>query len=268
MNYVSLSYFDLALAATLVLINGGLSMLFALGIERRLLISAFRMCVQLGAIGFVLTFVFAQSSLAWTIVLGLVMVLFAGREVFARQTSVFTGLWTYGLGTTTMLIAATSVLIIALGALIQPEPLYAPRYALPLLGMLLGNTMTGISLGLDTLMQTTRRERSAIEARIALGHTRNEALRAPVRAAMRTGSMPIVNAMAASGVVSLPGMMTGQILAGVEPVEAVKYQIMIMFLIAGATSLGVVLAVRGAAWRLTDDRHRLRLDRLAPERDG
>jgi putative ABC transport system permease protein len=75
--------------------------------------------------------------------------------------------------------------------------------------------------------------------------------------------MPIINAMAATGVVALPGMMTGQILAGVEPTQAVKYQLLIMFLIAGATGFGVLLAVLGGVWRLTDERHRLRLDRLA-----
>ena len=266
MNYVVLGYSDLAFAAILILINGALSLSFRLGLERRLLISSARMCVQLGAIGFVLKFVFAQSSPAWTIALGLVMVLLAGREILARQTTVFTGFWTYGLGTATMMFAATSVLIFALAALVRPEPVYAPRYALPMLGMLLGNTMTGISLGLDGLMRSAKRERLAIEARIALGHSRIEALREPVREALRTGSMPIVNAMAASGIVSLPGMMTGQILAGVEPVEAVKYQIMIMFLISGATGLGVLIAVGGAAWRLTDERHRLRLDRLRPDK--
>jgi putative ABC transport system permease protein len=75
--------------------------------------------------------------------------------------------------------------------------------------------------------------------------------------------MPIVNSMAATGVVSLPGMMTGQILGGVAPMEAVKYQILIMFLIAGGTGLGAAGAVMGGVFRLTDARHRLRLDRLA-----
>ena len=78
--------------------------------------------------------------------------------------------------------------------------------------------------------------------------------------------MPIVNSMAATGLVSLPGMMTGQILAGVEPVEAVKYQLLIMFLIAGGTGIGAIAAVMAASYRLTDARHRLRLDRLAPSR--
>ncbi len=75
--------------------------------------------------------------------------------------------------------------------------------------------------------------------------------------------IPTINMMAAAGLVSLPGMMTGQILAGVEPVEAVKYQILIMFLIAGGTGIGVGLSVLGGARLLTDSRHRLRLDRLS-----
>ena len=82
---------------------------------------------------------------------------------------------------------------------------------------------------------------------------------------MRNGLIPIVNAMSAAGVVYLPGMMTGQILSGVEPIEAIKYQILVMFLIAGGTGVGVVLAVHAGAARLSDARHRLRLDRLEVE---
>lgn len=78
--------------------------------------------------------------------------------------------------------------------------------------------------------------------------------------------MPIINAMAATGVVALPGMMTGQILSGVDPTEAVKYQLLIMFLIGGATGLGVLSAAAIGTGRLTDRRHRLRLDRLGPRR--
>jgi len=81
-------------------------------------------------------------------------------------------------------------------------------------------------------------------------------------AAMRAGLTPIINSMAAAGLVSLPGMMTGQILAGVAPVEAFKYQMLIIFLIAGGTGFGTFVAVIAASRRLTDARHRLRLDRL------
>ena len=76
--------------------------------------------------------------------------------------------------------------------------------------------------------------------------------------------MPLINAMAVAGIVSLPGMMTGQILAGVDPVEAAKYQLAIMFLLAGATAMGALLAALAGVWLLTDSRHRLRLDALAP----
>ena len=262
MNYIELTYLDLVFASLLIFVHGAVSLAFKLGMGNQLIISAARMCVQLGLIGFVLRFIFAQNSFWWTAGLGLIMVLMAGREIFARQSRAFTGGWTYGLGTLAMMFAATTVLVFALTGLVKPDPWYAPRYALPLFGMLLGNTMTGISLGLETLITNVSRGRMGIEARIALGASRWQAMAEPVQGALRAGMMPIINAMAASGIVSLPGMMTGQILAGVEPVEAVKYQVLIMFLIGGTTAMGVLLAVTGATWRVTDERHRLRIDRL------
>lgn len=263
MNYVALSYWDLVMAAALILINGGVSLAFQLGIERQLLLAAVRMVAQLSLIGFILRFIFAQTSPLWTLGLVLIMVLVAGNEVRARQTSRVKGWGTYGLGTGTLLIVGTLGTLFGVGVLIAPEPWYAPRYVIPILGMMLGNALTGISLGLDTLTTAAKRERAAIEARIALGATRLAALSLVTRQALRTGMMPIINAMAASGIVALPGMMTGQILAGVEPVDATKYQVVIMFLIAGTTSLGVLFAVLGGARLLTDERHRLRLDRLS-----
>jgi putative ABC transport system permease protein len=128
--------------------------------------------------------------------------------------------------------------------------------------MILGNTMSGVALGIDRLFGGAVRERGAIEARLALGHDMREAFGGVMREAMRTGMIPTINSMSAVGLVSIPGMMTGQILAGVEPMEAVKYQLLIMFLIAGGTALGVLGAVLGGARLLTDKRHRLRLDRL------
>lgn len=264
MNYIALSYWDIAFASVLILINGAVSLAFRLGIARRLVVAAVRMCIQLSLIGYVLKFVFAQGSVWWTLSVGVVMVLLAGREVMARQEIRFAAGWSYGLGAGSLMIAATVVLVFTLTVLVGPEPWYAPRYALPLFGMILGNSMTGISLGLDTLTRTASRERAAIEARIALGRTRFDAMRPILQDALRTGLMPIINAMAASGIISLPGMMTGQILAGADPLQAVKYQLMIMFVIAGSTAAAVLLAVLGGIWRLSDDRHRLRLDRLAP----
>jgi putative ABC transport system permease protein len=262
MNFISLSVWDVAAVSVFVLLNGLLSLWLSLGIERQLLVATVRMVVQLSAIGAVLTLLFSVTSLPWTLAMALVMVLFAGREIAARQKRPLKGWWGYGLGTATMTLSAATLTLVALLGSLQPEPWFDPRYAIPLFGMILGNAMTGISLGLDTLTTAAVRERPAIEARLSLGATRFDALRPAMQEAMRRGFMPMINAMAAAGIVSLPGMMTGQILAGVAPGEAVRYQLLIMFLISGATGLGLLFAVLGGTWRLTDDRHRLRADRL------
>jgi len=262
MTYIRLDTLDLALGALLVLVNGGLSMALGLGLERRLAIAAVRMVVQLTLVGLVLTTLFALVSPLWTAVTALAMILFAGHEILSRQDRRLAGWWAYGLGTGAMLVASTLVTLFALTTQLSPSPWYDPRYAIPLLGMVLGNTMTGISLGLQTLTTAVVRERAAVEARLALGANRWQALGPAVRLALRNAFMPIINMMAATGVVSLPGMMTGQILSGVAPVEAVKYQILILFLVSGGTGLGAMTAVFACAHRLTDHRHRLRLDRL------
>lgn len=263
-GYIFLTYWDVAIAALLLVANGALSLWLDLRLERQLVIAAVRMTVQLILVGFILEALFAVSSPWLTLLAGLVMAGFAGREVLARQDRRFAGWWAYGLGGAPMVIAGGLTILLALTLMLRPEPWYAPRYALPLFGMILGNAMTGVSLGLNTLTTTLARERLAIEAQLLLGASRLEAAGPFLRQALRSGFMPIINAMAATGIVSLPGMMTGQILAGADPTEAVKYQLLIMFLIAGATGAGVLLAVLGALWRITDERHRLRLERLAP----
>ncbi|ABA58303.1 Conserved hypothetical protein 245 [Nitrosococcus oceani ATCC 19707] len=262
LNYISLGVFDLAIASVLVILNGALSFCLNLGLERQLLIATFRMIVQLALVGLVLKTLFALSSPGWTGLAALVMILFAGREIMARQERRMSGFWSYGLGTGCMLLAASLVTVFALTTQIRPDPWYDPRYTLPLLGMILGNTMTGISLGLHSLLASLVRDRNAVEAQLTLGATRWQATLPVVQTALRSALMPIINTMAATGLVSLPGMMTGQILAGAEPMEAVKYQMLIMFLIAGGTAFGSVIAVLGAVYWSTDARHRLRLERL------
>jgi putative ABC transport system permease protein len=267
-NFVALSYLDIALAAVLLIMNAALSLALRLGLARRLLIAGARMVVQLTLIGLVLKALFELASPTFTALAALIMVLFAGREAMARQERRFTGFWTYGIGTGSMMAAGIIVTVFGLTTQISPDPWYHPRYALPILGMILGNTMNGVSLGLDRLVSGAVVQRAAIEARLTLGATATQAMRGVTREAMRAGLIPTINGMAAAGLVSLPGMMTGQILAGVEPVEAVKYQILIMFLIGGGTGLGLFAAVMMGARRLTDPRHRLRLDRLGAKDDS
>ncbi|MGW8194991.1 MAG: ABC transporter permease [Desulforhopalus sp.] len=267
MEVIRLTPVDLALAASLLVVLSLLSLLLDLGLERKIIIFACRMTVQLLMIGLVLRFLFANGSLLLVMMLSIIMLLAAGREVWARQKRKIKGIRGYGISIVAMFVSSFSVAILALLVMIGVEPWYTPQYAIPLLGMLLGNTMTGISLALDRMTDQLHIRRGEVEQRLLLGQTCQEASRDIRKDCMRTGMMPIINSMAAAGLVSLPGMMTGQILGGTPPVEAVKYQLLIMFLIAGGTGFGVVCAIWMSRLLLFDKRHRLRLDVLKDEQN-
>jgi putative ABC transport system permease protein len=117
------------------------------------------------------------------------------KQIVARQKRRLPGVWSYGLGAGCTQVAASTVTMFALLTELRPDPWYHPRYSLPLLGMILGNTMTGISLGLDVLTNSLVRERAAVEACLALGGTGYQALLPITRDALRSGFMPITNSI-------------------------------------------------------------------------
>ena len=266
MNVISLTTMDLTISAALVLLLGGVAIALKLGISKTLYIAAIRTTVQLLLIGFVLKFLFENVHLGWMALMAIVMLLAAGREVMARQKRPFAGSWGYGLGTLSMFVSSFVLTLFALTVIIGTDPWYQPQYAIPLLGMMLGNTMTGVALAMDRLTESAYQQRMVIESRLALGQHWREAIGNIARESTRVGMLPMINAMAAAGIISLPGMMTGQILAGSPPLEAVKYQILIMFMITAGTGFATVLATWLGAKRLFDDRHRLRLERLRSSR--
>ena len=259
---ITLNYLDLSIAALLVLLLAALSLRMRTGVSRQLLIAAARTAVQLSLIGLVLKALFENAGPGWVALMSLVMLLVAGREVMVRQGRRFRGWWGYTVGTFSMFLSSFAVTIFALVVILGDTPWYTPQYAIPLLGMLLGNTMSGIAIAMDRLTQSAWEQRATIEARLMLGERWDTAIADYRRQAVHSGLIPIINAMAAAGIVSLPGMMTGQILAGAPPVEAVKYQILIMFLIAAGTGLGTLVAVGIGSRHLFDARERLCLDRL------
>ena len=253
---------DLLLAALLVAALALVSRRMGLGLAGQIIVAALRTTIQLCLVGLVLNVVFASIHPLWIGAMATVMLLAAAREVMARQNRRFTGWWGFGMGAVSMFVSSFAITILALVAVIGVDPWYTPQYAIPLLGMMLGNTMTGIALGLDRLTESAWDRRRIIEARLMLGSSWAEAIGSIRNASARSAMIPTINAMAAAGLVSLPGMMTGQILAGNPPVEAVKYQILIMFIISAGTGFGALIAVWVGSRRLFDNRHRLRLDRL------
>jgi putative ABC transport system permease protein len=215
-------------------------------------------------IGFVLQWVFAVNN--WYTVVGMmaVMTAVAGVAAVGRSERRYPGIWRNSLVSvwgSSWLVAALALFVI-----VRVEPWYLPQYAIPLLGMILGNTLNGVALGLERLGEELAAHRDQVETLLALGATRWEAARRPIQRAVRTGMLPTLNSMITMGIVSLPGMMTGQLLAGVSPVQAVRYQIVIMFLIASATALGTVGVVLLGYRRLFNARHQFLYARIAGPR--
>jgi putative ABC transport system permease protein len=252
-DYIELSYWEVGLAGGLILVNGLLSLWLRLNLGRGLALASVRTVVQLTLIGFILRFVFAVERWYWVLLLLMVMTSIAGYLSTERcklryrgmrrdsMVSLWSGSWT---------VAAIAIFVI-----VSVEPWYRPQYTIPILGMILGNSLTGVSLGLDRFTQSLAQRRHEVEGLLALGASGWEAARPHAAEALRAAMTPTLNAMAAVGIVSLPGMMTGQLLAGVDPLAAVKYQIMIMFLLASSTAIGSVVAVLLAFRRLFNDQH-------------
>lgn len=262
--YVPLTMTDMAMAALLVAMNGALSVALGLRFEGRLLIAVARMVVQLVLAALILKFVFEQTSPAWSLGILAVIAAVATAEVARQPERRFAGvaavLMTAGTAFAAGLIATCVALLI-----VQPAPWYAPRFLMPLIGMIAGNALAGAALVIDAITHGAARERSAIETRLALGDPRLVAFGPLLRRGLRTGLMPLLVMLSTVGIVTLPGMMTGQVLSGVDPIEAAKYQILLLLLIAGANVSAVVGAGFATLHFLTDERARLRLDRLAPE---
>ncbi len=262
MNVINLTPWDLGIASLLVVALAICNFIFHFHQSKELIIAAIRTTIQLIIIGFILRVVFQHAHLIWVVLIAIVMLLAASREITVRQKRRFKGWWGFNTATISMFTSTFLVTIFVLFVIINAKPWYLPQYSIPLLGIMLGNTMTGISLCLNHLTDATYQARHIIEQRLLLGETRQQVLHDIKRDSMHTGMIPMINGMVAAGIISLPGTMTGQILAGSPPLEAAKYQILIMFLLAASTGFGILFTLWLSSKRLFDERDRLRLDRL------
>lgn len=259
-NYIPITLEQVAFSSLLILINLVLSLRLKLGLEQSLLIATVRMIVQLLLIGYILEWLFTLSNPAPILGIAFIMALVAGISAVNRTSRRFLGI--YWRSFISVLLAAFLITNLTTLGIIQVKPWYDPQYFIPMLGMVLGNTLSGISLGLERFMEGLVNNRQQIETLLALGATRWEATHREVQAAIRTGMIPTINSMMVMGIVSLPGMMTGQILAGASPLDAVRYQIVIIFAIASGTALGTLGVVLLAWQALLNSSHQLCLDRL------
>ncbi len=260
---LTISYWDLLTLSVLVILLGIVLWLNGFSQVKQLWWASLRMTVQLLFMGVWLSWVFYADNPLWIVLVGFVMLSAAGYEISKRQKYRFTYVYSIAIGLLSLSLTSLLLLVGVLVFVIQPEPWYQPQYMIPLLGMLLGNSMTAIGVGLDTLTRNAVQLKPKVEAQLALGKTAKQSMKFIREQSLHAAMIPVINMLVAAGIVSLPGMMTGQILAGVDPMEAVKYQIVIMLLIATSTGLGTLIAVAMASRRLFDNRQRLQLHVLS-----
>ena len=247
---IHIGWVELALAAGFMLVAGGLSIYLTLGLGRTLFIGSVRTYAQLIALGFVLRWIFRIDTW-WLVCLALMaMILFAAQTALARVKNRPPGLF----GNTFLAIFLSGVLVLfaVTGLIVQVHPWHKAQYVLPLAGMIFGNAMTAVAIALDRLFDDLRKRRSRVHALLALGATPWEAALPSIRTSVTAGMIPIINSMNAVGIVSIPGMMTGQILAGADPAVSARYQIVVMLMLCAATSAGAMIAA-GLAYRLAFD---------------
>jgi putative ABC transport system permease protein len=210
--------------------------------ERDILLASIRMTLQLVLIGYVLVYIFDNPSPFYTIIFIVLMEAFAIFNIFSRvKEEISTNL--KKVIALSMIIGTLSSMIYFLFIVIRVTPWYNPRYFIPITGMLIGNSMTGISLGVSRLIGGINSNKNQIEAALMLGAVPKIAVKGIVDNAFDAAVLPTINSMVGMGIVFLPGMMTGQILAGLSPISAIKYQIAIMLGILGSVSLTVIIFI-------------------------
>lgn len=237
-----MSWAGLSWSLVLIALVLALSLAQRLNLHAKLLIGCARTIVQLLAMGAILGWVFNARD--WRIV-ALAVTLQLGFAAWSAG-----GLQERPLGcvrSITLWSLLPSYLLvqgILLALVIQPQPWWEPRVVLPVGGMLLGNALTATALALNRYRGEVRNNRELIMVRLALAATWPQAMEDEVRAAAYAAMLPSISGMMTVGLVALPGMMSGQILAGADPLVAVRYQIVVMFMIAAVVGLSVMIALK------------------------
>ena len=239
---IDLSLWDLVTVYSLLLMSIGLARMLRAAQSRDIFWSGLRMFAQLMMVGYVLHLVFALESVLAVLLILIIMTGFAVQTIGARVEKKMPNF--YRVVGSAILFGCGGMTFFFCTLVIGLEPWYDPRYLIPLAGMVIGNSMTGASLATERMAAEFRERREEIETALCLGSTVKLAAEPAVSSAFRAALIPSINAMAAMGLVFLPGMMTGQILSGTEPLIAVKYQIAIMCVITGSVALTAFIILR------------------------
>jgi putative ABC transport system permease protein len=258
MSYVTVSFPQLLLSLGLMAMAIAVSSQNRLGLEKDLLVGTVRAAVQLLAVGLLLAIVFQNEHPISVLALIGIMVLAAGWTA-ARRIAHGPGTGVlFRHATLAVLVSGVVVLVPVFAFVIRPGRWYEARLLIPISGMILSNAMNGVALVFERVFASLHDDAAAVEQLLSLGATPKQAVERHTRAAMNAALRPTINGLLTVGLVALPGMMTGQIVSGTAPDQAVRYQLVIMYQLVAVAAVAGALAARFARSLSFTDREQLR----------
>ncbi len=241
------------LSIVFVLVAGVVSRWQRADLEKDLFWATVRSFIQLIAIGYILELVFAQDNPLWTLLILGVMLTIAARTTAQRVKktphALLIAFVSIGVGS-----ALTLAVLVVLGVF-----RFVPQDVIPIGGMIIGNAMTTAALVITRLSSDLISQRNQVESMLALGATGREASLTQFREALRSAMIPIVDTTKTVGLIKLPGAMTGMILAGASPLEAVRLQLIVMYMLVGANTFAGLIAAYLTYREFFSSAHQLRL---------
>lgn len=245
---IDISWGQLALFMSVLFIPVLINRRFELRLGRDISIAVIRMTVQLILVGLYLQFLFELNSPVLNMLWLSVMILIGASAIIGGVKLPKRVLYLPVL--TGLIIAITPLMLILLALLLKPQPIFSAQYTIPLAGMLLGNSLSGNIVALQRLFTAFEEKRMEYEGVLALGGKPNQAAYPFVQSALKQSLAPILASMTTTGLVTLPGMMTGQILGGTDPMVAIKYQLVILVaifvMLSVSVTISLVLSVRSS----------------------
>lgn len=205
-----------------------------------LLVASLRMTVQLVLVGFVLQYIFSNPKPIFTIIFLILMILFSINRVVNSRKDLNTN---FKIAIGCSLSLSGLFVLFFFVTIVVNKSIFNPQYTIPLAGMIIGNAMTGVNIGLKTFMESVNTEKSRINTLLNLGVDPKDILLPIANNSLETALIPTLNSMMGMGIIFLPGMMTGQILSGTLPTTAIMYQIAIMIAICTSVCMTVFLSL-------------------------
>ena len=256
MNVYEIGIVHLLACAAVMAIPFTISRFLRLGLDRDLIVGSIRVFLQLLAVGYVLDKIFNINSPLPVFAILLVMTANAGFNAAKRANLVHAGfiiLATGVIGVTALAVSAYVFYVI-----IGIKPYFNPRYVIPMMGMGLNGAMNSVAIGARALNLGVRDNRERIEAGLCVGATSWQAGLPVVRDALKQALIPAINGLMTAGIVQLPGFMTGQITSGVDPQIAVRYQVVIFYMLSGIVALSCIVSLLLLVRRYFTAHHQLR----------